>query len=93
MGLMDPVIRACCDRCLEDSDEIGLTPLARSGSYDERNVENTLRRMGWTIDGDKTICPDCALPAIVRSRECECRGSDDLCPCQNAAPTKGQRDD
>jgi len=59
MPLLDPTIRACCDKCQEDSDEMGLTPLARSGSYDERNVPGALRRMGWVIEGAVTYCPEC----------------------------------
>lgn len=59
MPIMDPVIRACCDKCQCDSDEMGLTALARPGNYDERNVVNSLKRQGWTIDGDKTFCEDC----------------------------------
>jgi hypothetical protein len=59
MPVMDPVIRACCDKCECDSDEMHLTPLARSGSYDERSIPGQLRHMGWTIEGDKTFCPDC----------------------------------
>lgn len=59
MPLMEPRIFACCDKCMDDSDDMGLTALAQSGSYDDRNIPSALKRMGWKVDGDKTFCPDC----------------------------------
>lgn len=59
MPLMDPSLKACCDKCQCDSEELYLEPLAQCGSYDERSVPKQLKAFGWTIDGDKTYCPDC----------------------------------
>lgn len=60
MPLMEPTIKAYCDKCYDESDEMGLTALAQSGSYDERNVPGELKRQEWKIFGNKTICPNCA---------------------------------
>lgn len=58
--ISDPIVTVECDRCGE-TEEFHLTPLAKSGSWDDRNVEKTLSRWGWRIDGPDThICPDCA---------------------------------
>lgn len=48
-----------CDGCGEDV-EIQLTALARSGSYDERNVSRQLKSMGWTNNGDEDYCESCS---------------------------------
>lgn len=55
----DPFIRVWCDEC-KGEEEVSMTPLAR-GSWDARNVPQTLRSMGWTVGvDDRLICPDCA---------------------------------
>lgn len=54
----DPIITVTCENC-NSSEEVGLTPLVMGG-YDERNINNILRRMGWVIDNGKDICPDCS---------------------------------
>ena len=54
----DATVTAWCDIC-GTKEEIQLTALARSGSYDMRNVEADLKGLYWSVDGDKTICPDC----------------------------------
>lgn len=59
MPIGDPVIHVECDKCGEVSDPMNLTALAQSGSWDERNIKPRLKRDGWTIDGNTTICPEC----------------------------------
>jgi hypothetical protein len=63
MPICDPTIQIVCDGC-GDEEETGLTPLARHGSYDERGIPGFLKSRHWTIDGDKTFCPDCAVNAL-----------------------------
>lgn len=54
----DPLVTVTCDRC-QDCEQVGLTALARN-SYDERNLEGDLRRMGWTTNGDRDLCEECS---------------------------------
>ena len=58
MPLNDPTITATCDECSESSDPMELCCLA-GGGWDERYVPDKLKKRGWKIDGDRTICPDC----------------------------------
>lgn len=45
-----------CDEC-GDETEVPLITTAR-GNYDERNVDEELRGMGWIIDGEADYCSD-----------------------------------
>jgi len=56
---------ARCDECGEMSHSMDLTMLA-GGGWDDRNVKPELKRMGWTIDGERTVCPECSHPNGVR---------------------------
>lgn len=58
MGISDPKIEIVCDSCNQVVDEMGLTSLA-GGGWDDRNVKPRLKRTGWKVDGEVTICPDC----------------------------------
>lgn len=58
MGIQEPRIQIVCDACEEVVDELDLTMLA-GGGWDDRNVKPRLKRTGWTIDGETTVCPDC----------------------------------
>lgn len=57
MARGEPIIVVECDRC-HDTVEMGMTATARGG-YDDRNISGELERMGWTVNGDEDICPDC----------------------------------
>ena len=65
--ILDPTIRAMCDRCKVDSDEMEMTALA-GGGYDERNVAGTLKRWGWRVEGDRTVCPECVEAEAEKTR-------------------------
>ncbi len=58
MTLSDPFIMGICDKCDEASDGIHLTPLA-GGCWDARNVAKQLKRWGWKVEGETTLCPEC----------------------------------
>jgi hypothetical protein len=60
MAINDPIITVSCDaeNC-RSTEEFDLTSLARGG-WDQRNVIPQLKKRGWTVDGDRTICPDCS---------------------------------
>ena len=62
MARGDAAIRVYCDGECGEAIEINLTALARSGSWDERNVESALKAAGWVEikTGDMTYCADCA---------------------------------
>ena len=47
-----------CDRCMEETDPIGLCALA-SGGWDERNVKSELLEWGWRVTGTETVCENC----------------------------------
>ena len=50
----DPKIYVDCDYCCE-GEEFDMTPLAK-GAFDDRDLEDTLKRLGWIIEGDLTFC-------------------------------------
>lgn len=54
----DPKIYVDCDYC-GSGEELDMTPLAR-GAWDDRDLEDTLTKLGWIIQGDYTFCSkDC----------------------------------
>jgi len=57
MARGEPIIIVECDKCHETV-EVWMTATARGG-YDDRNVTGDLERMGWTVECDEDICPDC----------------------------------
>lgn len=52
----DAWITVTCDEC-GAAEEIALTATAKG--YDERNVDDELESLGWTV-GDRDLCEDCA---------------------------------
>ena len=55
----DAYIRVSCDvKNCDESEEIQLTATA-GGGYDERDVDDRLRRAEWKKDGERDICPGC----------------------------------
>lgn len=61
MPIGEPMISVECDKCGEASDPMGLTMLA-GGGWDDRNVRPRLKREGWLVEGNSTICPECQEP-------------------------------
>jgi hypothetical protein len=63
--ISDAFVRIECDgKGCRESDEIQLTALARSGSYDDRNVAREIKRMGWhELPDDRHLCESCATGA------------------------------
>ena len=61
MSRSDAFIHVSCDVCEDPSmdEEVQLCSLARNG-WDERHVSAELHRMGWRVEGEKDICPNCA---------------------------------
>ena len=57
MSVSDAYVRIECDYpgCREEQ-EVELCALARSGEWDERDVEAKLKRDGWKVDGDEHFC-------------------------------------
>ena len=53
----DPTVEVSCDKC-RFSERYGMTPLARQ-SWDLRDLERSLKRDGWKVDGDTHICESC----------------------------------
>lgn len=53
------------------TEEITLTATAGHGSYDMRNVPGELRRLGWTVDGSETFCPDCSVERARDARNAD----------------------
>jgi hypothetical protein len=52
-------VKISCDKCGEEN-EVEMTPLAREGNYDTRNIKGWLQRNGYkTIGRDEHICADC----------------------------------
>ena len=58
MTILDPYIHVECDKCGEVTDGMNLTSLA-VGGWDDRNIKPKLKRDGWGVYGDQTICPEC----------------------------------
>lgn len=59
MPIGEPHIEVECDRCEEVSDPMDLTMLAGARSWDMRNIVPRLKREGWYINGEETVCPEC----------------------------------
>lgn len=59
MPLNDPFITAECDVCRIESEPMSLCALA-GGGWDERYIKSRLEGQQWKVDGDKTICEECA---------------------------------
>ena len=60
----DAYIRVTCDKC-GNEEEVELTALARN-SYDERDVDAKLKRLGWCVTDAGDYCgADCAAAAVV----------------------------
>lgn len=55
--ISEPVVTVTCDNCFSYDEEIGLTTTAHG--YDERNIEEELRHLGWAIIDGKHMCPTC----------------------------------
>lgn len=66
----DPRITATCDECEIDSDEMEMCALA-GGGWDDRYIDGKLRKWGWKVDGDRTICEDCAAQAAQKALEAQ----------------------
>lgn len=62
MTICEPYINVECDKCGEVTDGMELVMLARGG-WDDRNIRPRLKRMGWTVEGEETTCPECANAA------------------------------
>ena len=58
MPIGDALIKAMCDKCDCETDEMNLTPLA-GGGWDARNIRGKLRKIGWSVEGEVTICEEC----------------------------------
>lgn len=58
MPICEPYIHVECDKCGEVTDGFDLTPLA-GGGWDDRNVKPKLKRWGWRVTGNETICTEC----------------------------------
>ncbi|OFW47574.1 MAG: hypothetical protein A2163_00700 [Actinobacteria bacterium RBG_13_35_12] len=58
----EPSIAIICDSCKEELN-MELTPLAR-GAYDERDIDQQLKRYGWVITDEEDICPECTRDRI-----------------------------
>ncbi|HZO51358.1 MAG TPA: hypothetical protein VFB63_01510 [Bryobacteraceae bacterium] len=58
MPIGEAVIHVECDKCGEVTDPMDLTSLA-GGGWDARNIKPRLKKDGWVINGEETICPDC----------------------------------
>ena len=57
--ILDPSIRVMCDGC-EGEEEFHLCPLAHSGSYDDRYINDQIDSLGWlTVSDDEHYCEDC----------------------------------
>lgn len=54
-------ITASCDQCGVDTDPMELCSLA-GGGWDARNVKDQLKRWGWVVVGERTICDECSRP-------------------------------
>jgi len=50
-------ITVTCDTCGSEED-VELTPLARSGSWDERGVAGYLKTYGWITDDNLDFCSE-----------------------------------
>ena len=60
MSISDAYVSVECDapRCRENED-VTLTALGTRGrEWDDRNVKAHLERLGWTVDGNRTLCPE-----------------------------------
>lgn len=62
----DAYITVTCDGC-GGEEQIQLTATARG--YDERHVDNELRSMGWTTDGNADYCVDCSAEREDKNEE------------------------
>lgn len=62
MSKSDAYIRVECDTC-HDTIEVELLALAAHGTYDERNVDAALQRLGWRDEGDNIHTCDGCLDA------------------------------
>jgi hypothetical protein len=52
----DAFIVVTCDQC-RGAVEIQLTTTARG--YDERNIDDELTSLGWSVEGDQDLCEEC----------------------------------
>lgn len=68
MPILEPVIMAECDQCGGCTDTMHMTSLA-GGGWDTRNIPSQLKRWGWVVDGDKTICDECAQTSAKETNE------------------------
>lgn len=59
MPLGDPTMTVECDNCHEETDPMGLTLLVGGRSWDDRNIRPRLKKWGWRVDGESTVCPEC----------------------------------
>ena len=68
--ISDAYVEVTCDGC-HDIEIVQLTATACRG-WDERNVPDRLKSIGWSIDGDETYCEECTKarshPTKRRSR-------------------------
>lgn len=57
--IRDPIVIVECDKC-GDEEEHHLTRTGRG--WDDRGMEDGLRKAGWTVEdgGNITYCPDCS---------------------------------
>jgi hypothetical protein len=53
----DPVVGVVCDVCGTAEIEVGITATARG--YDERNMDDDIRRHGWVVFAGQDVCEDC----------------------------------
>ena len=55
--ISDAYVEVTCDGC-NTVEIVQLTAIACRG-WDERNVPDYLRRIGWTVNGDEHLCDEC----------------------------------
>lgn len=67
MPIGEPMVVVECDNCGQATDPIDITLLA-GGVWDTRNVPSRLKRWGWTIEGEKTICEECSTQERAQTR-------------------------
>ena len=62
--ISDAIVDALCDECGNSTQEIELHYVyasysGKNGHYDDSNVEEELKEMGWEVVGEKHFCPSC----------------------------------
>lgn len=55
--ITDAYVILVCDKCHKSEEEIALTATAKG--WDDRGIEEDIKNLGWQIEGEEHICPNC----------------------------------